>query len=118
MDWLLTCLTLFYSRGFRYRILENGGMSQIPEGINSPFISCELLDALNVLFPLLPLMLEIARCCSACSHDSRFAVRIVSRNALVCGFENALWLLGKHFGCRNALGLWIDVCARKAVREA
>jgi len=44
-------------------------------------------------------MLETMTCLSACSHDSSFVVRIVSRNTF--GLDVSL-LSGKHSGCMNA----------------
>jgi len=52
-------------------------------------------------------LVEILRCCWAWSHDSYIVFPDSFREralALVM-----LWFSGKHFGCKNARGLWADV---------
>jgi len=58
-------------------------------------------------------MFVVARCCSACYHNSRFVVRIASRQALWLGAY--VWAFGDASGCGDALEFWIDAPAGKAV---
>ena len=55
-------------------------------------------------------------CCSACSHDTSFAVRRASGNALVCGLGCVFGLMGKHFECRNAQE-FLEQCSQREERR-